>query len=263
MRSLEWATLAYCAYCCVIALAHPSLPARRRAAVALGAIAIASLAAWAPAAPWRDTFALRDWILPAAVYLLGGYYLSGLFYVAPMPRIERRLVALDRRLDAAAWSARLPTGVLEFLELSYLAVYAMVGLGPLVAYAAAGAAEVERFWIIVLTADYICFACMPWAQTRTPRALEGNPPASRSRVRRLNLAVLGRFSHERNTFPSGHAAEALAVVLALAHISPSVSLALAPLALAVGAGSVAGRYHFAADAIAGYLVALVVWLAFG
>lgn len=263
MRSFEWATVGFYAYCLVVAIANRSVPAGRRASIALGAAAIGGLAAWAPAAPWRDSPALRDWILPAVVYLLGGYYLSGLFYVAPMPRFERRLVALDRRLAAGTWSARVAVALLEFLELSYLAVYAMVGLGPLVAYAAAGLAEVERYWTIVLTADYVCFACMPWAQTRTPRALEGEPPASRSRVRRLNLAVLGGFSHERNTFPSGHAAEALTVVLALSRASPAVSVALAPLAIGVGTGSVVGRYHFAADAIAGYAVALAVWLAFG
>jgi membrane-associated phospholipid phosphatase len=246
-----------------VALVSRSLPAKSRAAIALGSIAIGALAACAPIAPWHATSVLRDWILPAVVYLLGGYYLSGRFYAAPMPRLEHRLVALDHRLGARTWNVRLPLVILEFLELSYLAVYAMVGLGPLVAYATAGVAEVERFWTIVLTADYICFACMPWAQTRTPRALEGEPPASRSLIRRLNLIVLGGFSHERNTFPSGHAAEAFAVVLALGRSSPLVSLALVPLALGVGVGSVAGRYHFAADAIAGYAVALAVWLIAG
>jgi membrane-associated phospholipid phosphatase len=263
VRSFEWAAVFFYAYCVVAALAAPALPARRRARIILGALAIGGLAAWAPISPWRDSLLLRDWILPAIAYLLGGYYLSGLFYVAPMPRLEDRLVALDRRLDAATWSATLPIAVLEFLEVSYLAVYAMVGLGPLAAYAAGGVTEVERYWTIILTADFICFACMPWAQTRTPRALEGEPPASRSRVRRLNRVVLGGFSHERNTFPSGHAAEALAVVLALARASPAVSAALAPLAAGVGAGSVAGRYHFAADAVAGYAVALAVWLIVG
>lgn len=260
MRSFEWATLGFYAYCCLVALIQRSLPIRRRIEILAGAAAIAGLAAWAPTAPWRDLFAIRDWILPGAVYLLGGYTLSGRFYVDPMPRLECQLVTIDQRLGAPGWSARLPIGPLEFAEISYLAVYVMVGLGPLVAYAAAGLAEVERFWSIVLTADYVCFACMPWAQTRTPRALEGEPPTSRSRVRRLNLLVLGGFSHERNTFPSGHAAEALAVVLALARAAPGVSLVLAPLAVGVGAGSVIGRYHFAADAIAGYAVALVVWM---
>lgn len=263
MRSFEWATVGFFAYCIVAALAAPSLPIRRRAGIILGSIAIGSLAALAPGAPWSESLLLRDWILPAVAYLIGAYYLSGRFYVAPMPRLEARLVAVDTRLGAARWSTRLPLAVVEFLEVSYLAVYAMVGLGPLAAYAAGGPAEVERYWTIVLTADFVCFACMPWAQTRTPRAIEGEPPTSRSVVRRLNLMVLGGFSHERNTFPSGHAAEGLAVVLALARAAPGVSAALVPFAIGIGAGSVAGRYHFAVDAVAGYAVAFAVWLLLG
>jgi hypothetical protein len=263
VRSFEWATVGFYAYCVLVAVAAPSLPVRRRAGIVLGAMTIGGLAAWAPIAPWRDNLLLRDWILPAGAYLLGGYYLSGRFYVAPMPRLEARLVALDRRLGAADWSSTLPLAVVEFLEVSYLAVYAMVGLGPLAAYAAGGLTEVERYWTILLTADFVCFACMPWAQTRTPRALEGEPPTSRSVVRRLNLMVLGGFSHERNTFPSGHAAEGLAVVLALARAAPAVSAALVPFAIGIGVGSVAGRYHFAADAVAGYAVALALWLLVG
>jgi hypothetical protein len=34
-------------------------------------------------------------------------------------------------------------------------------------------------------------------------------------------------------------------------------------ALAVSAGAVLGRYHYAVDAVAGWVVAVVVWLAFG
>jgi membrane-associated phospholipid phosphatase len=32
------------------------------------------------------------------------------------------------------------------------------------------------------------------------------------------------------------------------------------MALAISAGAVLGRYHYAADVLAGWLVALVVWL---
>jgi membrane-associated phospholipid phosphatase len=257
----EWAAVAYAAYIAVVASVFPGLPPRRRAIIVAGAIAIAGLASWSPAAPWRESFVLRYWILPAGAYLLGGYYLSGLLYVAPMPRLERRLSALDASLGAARWSEQLPLLVVELVEFCYLSVSGMVVFGALTSYAWGGLSEASYYWRIVLTADLICFACMPWAQTRTPRAIEGEPRDRRSLVRRLNVAVLGSFSHERNTFPSGHAAEALAVVLALAHAAPVVSAVLVPVALAVPVGSIAGRYHFAGDAIAGYVVALIVWLA--
>jgi membrane-associated phospholipid phosphatase len=263
VRGFEWAAVVYCAYVAAVACVLPGLPARRRAAIVAGAIVIAGLAIWSPTAAWREDFALRYWILPAGAYLLGGYYLSGLLYVAPMPRLERRLAALDASLGATRWSERLPLLLVEFVEFSYLSVSALVVFGALAAYVWGGLSEADHYWRIVLTADLVCFACMPWAQTRTPRAIEGVPRDSRSLVRRLNVLVLGRFSHERNTFPSGHAAEALAVVLALGHAAPLVGVALVPVALAVAVGSIAGRYHFAGDAIAGYVVAVIVWVVLG
>jgi hypothetical protein len=240
----EWAAVAYCAYIAVVACVLPGLPPRRRAGIAAGAIVIGGLASWSPYAPWREGFALRYWILPAGAYLLGGYYLSGLLYVAPMPRLERRLVALDASLGAARWSERLPLIIVELIELSYLSVSAMVVFGALAAYLWGGLSEASHYWRIVLTADLVCFAGMPWAQTRTPRALEGEPRDRRSIVRRLNVA-------------------ALAVVLALAPVAPLFGVALVPVALAVAVGSIAGRYHFAGDAIAGYLAAVLVWIVLG
>lgn len=263
MRDFEWATLAYCAYIAAAALLRRGIPLRHRAAVVASGAAIGALAAYAPRAPWRDARWIRDWLLPGAVYLLGAYRISGLLYVRPMLRLERWLVRLDGALGAARWSDRLPPAAAEFLEFSYLSVYALIAVGPLIARAAAGDAALDRFWTMLLVADYICFGCMPWAQTRTPRALEGQAPTRGSHIRRLNFVVLKTFSHDRNTFPSGHAAEGAAVVLALAATAPAASALFLPLALGVGIGSVAGRYHFAGDAIAGYLVAIVVWLALG
>jgi membrane-associated phospholipid phosphatase len=260
VRSFEWATIAYCAYIVAAAVIRRGIPLGRRAAVVASGAAIGILAASAPRAPWQDLPWIREWFLPGAAYLLGAYRVSGLLYVGPMLPLERWLVRLDASLGVVRWSERLPLAAAEFLEFSYLSVYGLIAAGPLIARAAAGDAAVDRFWTIVLVADYICFGCMPWAQTRTPRALEGPAPTRRSRVRRLNFAVLETFSHDRNTFPSGHAAEAAAVVLALLATSPIASLLFLPLALGVGVGSVAGRYHFAGDAIAGYLVAILVWL---
>ena len=85
----------------------------------------------------------------------------------------------------------------------------------------------------------------------------------RSSLRALNLRLLGAASIRVNTFPSGHAAEALAAALLVAN-APSVVVAWMLFnALAVSAGAVFGRYHYATDAIAGWLVALAVWVVMG
>jgi undecaprenyl-diphosphatase len=79
-------------------------------------------------------------------------------------------------------------------------------------------------------------------------------------VRRLNLRVLGLASVQLNTFPSGHAAGSLATALAVGAHLPSAGVPLGLLALAISIASVVGRYHYAADALAGAALALLGFL---
>jgi membrane-associated phospholipid phosphatase len=62
-----------------------------------------------------------------------------------------------------------------------------------------------------------------------------------------------------NTVPSGHAAEALAAALMLSSAPWPVASIMWIFAASISAGAVFGRYHFALDAVAGWLVALGVW----
>jgi membrane-associated phospholipid phosphatase len=71
------------------------------------------------------------------------------------------------------------------------------------------------------------------------------------------VRVLGIASVQLNTFPSGHVAAALATAFAVYACLPSAGLSLGLLALAITAGSVVGRYHYAADALAGAALALL------
>jgi membrane-associated phospholipid phosphatase len=97
-------------------------------------------------------------------------------------------------------------------------------------------------------------------QTRPPRALEAADPWL-SPIRRFNLRLLGAASIQANTFPSGHAAEALAAALLVIGAPVPLVAAMFSAALAISAGAVFGRYHYAADALAGWAVALAVWVA--
>ena len=73
----------------------------------------------------------------------------------------------------------------------------------------------------------------------------------------MNLAVLNRASVQWNTFPSGHTAASVATALAVAGDVPLAGLVLGVVAVSIAAGSVVGRYHYAADAVAGALMAIV------
>ena len=82
----------------------------------------------------------------------------------------------------------------------------------------------------------------------------------RSWIRRVNLAVLNRASVQWNTFPSGHTAASLATALAVGIHMPLVGVVLGIVALSIAAGSIVGRYHYAADAIVGAAVAVLAFV---
>jgi hypothetical protein len=200
---------------------------------------------------------LHDWLLPPLV-LLGAYWTSGALFTAPSRVIEDGLLAIDRAVGIGVMAARAPRVVAEGLELAYLWVYPVIPVALVTHVLATPNPDPDRFWSVILVTDYVCFAALPWIQTRPPRALEPSDPW-RSSVRRFNLLLLGEASIGVNTFPSGHAAEALAAAL-LVLGAPGVWVAvLFGSAAAISAAAVLGRYHYLADAVAGWSVALGVW----
>lgn len=202
------------------------------------------------------------------VYLLAGYWLPALLVDTPDVRVERQLLDMDRRLFGAdglvRFEQRAPRVLIEYLELAYLLCYAVVPAGYVcLALTAHSVAAIDRFWSIVLVAAFICYGLLPWLPTRAPRAVEPHRSATRSSIRTLNLAVLDRASVQWNTFPSGHTAASLATALAVGIDMPLAGLVLGFVAASIAVGSVVGRYHYAADAIAGAAAALFSFLMAG
>ena len=166
---------------------------------------------------------LKEWIWPPLVLLLA-YWSSGLLFVAPSPSQEAALRWLDDRLAIQAVSRRTPRVLAEVLEAAYAGVYLLIPIALLVRGAFLTSPDPHGFWSVVLITDFVCFGVLPWVQTRPPRALEAGEPWLSS-IRGFNLRLLGATSIQVNTFPSGHAAEALAAfLLVLAAPLPVVAL---------------------------------------
>ena len=204
---------------------------------------------------------LNDWILPPALLLIG-YWSSGFLFVAPRPSQEAALRWLDDRVNVPAVAARTPRALAEAFESAYAGVYVLIPIALVIHLTFAPRPDPGRFWAIVLITDFICFAGLPWIQTRPPRVLETNAPWSSS-VRAFNVRMLGATSIQVNTFPSGHAAEGLAAALLVTAAPPAFVLAMLVAGLAVSAGAVLGRYHYLVDALAGWIVAVLVFVAIG
>jgi hypothetical protein len=264
MRFCEIITLVFVAYLLIAAWKRP-LPRAPRARVTAASLLVGMLVttlAFAPHVP--SIRVVRDW-LPGA-YMLAGYWLSGLFFLSPARGLESRLAAIDERLwtrlrlDAAI--ERAPRLALEYLELAYLVCYPLIpaALGAL--WAAGRSDRADAFWTVVLAAAFVCYAVLPWAATRPPRELERTMAAITRRpvaVRRLNLWILEHASIHANTFPSAHAATAFAAALAVVPLVPAAGVLIGIVAASIAAASVVGRYHYAADAGAGTVVAVLVW----
>ena len=254
MATWQAGSAVFFVYLGVVAALLPRVPAQRRRLTCAGAIIGLLIVAGSHASPHGI---LDDWILPPSLLLLA-YWTSGLIFVAPMPRAERALLAFDEILRLRQIAASLPRATAEFLEVSYMAVYPIVPLALALHLARTPDPDAGRFWGVILTTDYVCFGMLPWVQTRPPRAIEREPPWQ-SRFRPLNLRLLGETSIHANTFPSGHAAEALAAALMVAGAGPVAVAVMFLMAFAISAAAALGRYHYAADALAGWMVALAVW----
>jgi membrane-associated phospholipid phosphatase len=255
MQLWEGSSLAFFGYVVVVALASRRLPGQRRITILAGAAIGAAIVAFNAARPLPSL--VSDWLLPPAALLIA-YWTSGMLFVAPDPAAEAALVRIDGSLRVREIAGRLPSWLTEVLEFAYASVYPVIPIALILYLAHTAEPDPSKFWAVVLITDFICFAVLPWVQTRAPRSLEPQPPWH-ARFRRINLSLLGSTSIGVNTFPSGHAAEALAVALLLSHAPWPLFLGMMVVALAISAGAVFGRYHYAADAIAGWVVAVAVW----
>lgn len=255
MELWQKAAVAFFAYVILVATLRPVRPTAlgRILAGSIAGLLVVALSSVASQAP-----VLNVWIWPPLVLLIG-YWSSGLLFVAPRSSQEAALRWLDDRLAIRNSGRRMPRVLVEVFEAAYAGVYVLVPLALLVHLAFSRSPDPAAFWSVVLITDFVCFGVLPWVQTRPPRALESGEPWESS-IRCFNLRVLGATSIQVNTFPSGHAAEGLVAALLVLAAPTAVVLLMVLAALAVSAGAVLGRYHYLADVLAGWGVAIVVFL---
>ncbi|WP_239493156.1 phosphatase PAP2 family protein [Luteitalea sp. TBR-22] len=264
LRGSELLVLAWCAVALLVSMRRrvPSTARMRVVTGILGLGAVVRLVALLP-----DTgvaVAVRN--LVPALYVLAAYRICGAFFLAPDTRLEAWLVEVDRRAMGAAhpehWLRDQPW-LLGLLEAAYLAVYAMLPLGAWSAWAAGGVDAVDQYWRVVFPAEATCYLALAWLPTRPPRTLEAwtTELRTRSALRGANEFVLARGSHLMNTIPSGHAAGAAAVAMALVGLGAPWAAVFGATAAAICVATVVGRYHFLVDTILGVGVAAAWWLA--
>jgi len=257
MRTVDWVVVVYLAYVAALAWFWP-MGRRARGTITVIAMADVATIAWLSGRAPAVATPARAWL--PAVQILIAYWLSGPFFVRPMPAVERWLLASDRWwFDAAGlrWFAeRGPRAVLELLELSYASAYVIVPLGFALVYFTTPDADADAYWTPVVLAELSCYGMLPWIRARTPATLGDHVAINHRavRLRRINRAIQAQASIQVATIPSGHAAGALATALVAGAVVPATLLPLLIVALLIALGSVVGRYHYTVDALTGLAV---------
>jgi hypothetical protein len=255
------------------------LPMRsRRRITVLAAIVVAADAAACSTRlflPASVSVAARDW-LPVLLMLVP-YWQTGQFFRGPSAKIQRWLLRLDLRWLGrdAARSGTSRTRLGFALEIAYVFCYPFVPMGLAALYIAGRRAHVDFFWLVVLTATYLCYAITPFFPAMPPRdalksaltpqsgaALIADPAAGpQNRGRRFNRWLQEWGSIHAISFPSAHVASALAVSLVLLRWMPVTGPCFLAGAVFIAVAAVAGRYHYLLDVLLGAAVASGVFAA--
>jgi membrane-associated phospholipid phosphatase len=256
MRPFEWISLTYFVALGVLSFVRP-LPISRRLAIAAtsACTSIAILLLARGEAGWVSR------MLPLPLILIG-YYVSGLFAVHPSVQFERWLLSWDQHLltNPATRFAHWPRLVLAPLELVYMGCFLLVPAGALtLTLVSAAPGFVDRYWAMVVAAEFASFISLPFVYARPPWALEQRAALPDRAVHRAATRFVEVLTIGANTFPSGHAAGSVAVALGVIGVAPAIGSALLALASAICAAAVIGRYHYTVDVVAGVVLALVLF----
>lgn len=149
-----------------------------------------------------------------------------------------------------------------YLELCYLLVYSLGTFCIIVLWVKMHRQSVDRFYVILLTGTLLSYAMFPYFPSQPPRlAFPGvGFPVSHNVFGSFNLFLLRKATIHSAVFPSAHVSSAFAAAWGMFLVLPrykTFASALLGYAVSVAIATVYGRYHYAADAVAGFLVSLI------
>jgi membrane-associated phospholipid phosphatase len=258
----EWLSLFFFSFFLVLAWLRPLNWRQRLNVTALGGVALLLLMLLGR--PGLQIVTFRQ-VLP--LLLMPMAYWQTAHFSAPVNEgLQRTLITIDERIFSALKGFSLPAWLKRashvYLECAYLMVYPMVPSGLAVLYFAGATDRVGEFWTVVLPPAYLCYATLPFIRTLPPRRLEQirTPDAPQTGMRRFNLVVVRLVTHQANTFPSGHAAAAVAVALVLISAVPLAGYVYLVIAISIMVAAFVGRYHYAIDVVLGGALSCISFL---
>jgi membrane-associated phospholipid phosphatase len=268
LRRSEWLLIVYFLYTAALSLVlhlRPPIPA---ITIGLNLVVIAGFLVLARAHSLRDRHFLgifRDWY-PIPLMLLA--YREMGWFADPRHTVwlERSWEAWDKVL-LNHWGLRAAIEFLgpllpSLLELSYALVYTIPSFALAMLYVYRRRERVPDFllqFLLGILIAYALFPCFPSEPPRTAFPLQ-DLPSFLTPFRRLNLWLLSGYGIHTSVFPSAHVSGAFSGAFAMLRLMREhrwVGWFLLGLAASIALATVYGRYHYAADAVAGFAVSLL------
>lgn len=270
MRSSEWLIIAFFLYCAGCSIFMDVRAGIAPVTLTVNALVITGLVLLAYAENLRHHAVLRimrDWY-PLPLMLLA-YREMGWFAPAVHHyKYEAGWVAWDR-IVLNHWHLRALIESLgpllpSLLEISYSLVYTIAPFCMGWLYYRRRMERLDTFVLVFLTGIYGSYFLFPFFPSEPPRSVfpDADLPGVMTVFRRFNLGLVGNYGIHLSVFPSAHCSGAFAAAFAMREILPEepwVWRVLIVLATSIATATVYGRYHYGADAAAGFAISLLAW----
>jgi membrane-associated phospholipid phosphatase len=278
LRVSEKLVLGFFVYAVLASVIYPLSSRERLAVLALNlgsSAVICSLSRFGTGGKTDFLSLIRDWF-PCVLILLT-YRESGLFFI---PDPTHRLDYLFAGWDSGLLKSSFMLGVLSwgspwiqrYLEFAYFLCYPLVPLGlgslylardypSLVGGRKINSGAIDQFWSAVLMALFCCYILFPLFPSTPPRSFfhDFPGPALHPVFRRMNFWILGQYGIQSSVFPSGHVAGVTATALTVRRLLPRDGIMFLIAADSIAVATVYGRYHYAADAVAGAVIGVTAF----
>jgi membrane-associated phospholipid phosphatase len=149
------------------------------------------------------------------------------------------------------------------LHLAYLSYYVQLAAAPLGLLLSGRTQSAREAVTLIMAAFYVCYAVFAFFPVAGPRYVFPLAQNAATAVwpARVTQQLLNSASAWGTAMPSSHVAAALVAALAACRGWRPLGMVLLPAAVLLAVGTVYGQFHYAVDAIAGVLVAALVWAA--
>lgn len=207
---------------------------------------------------------VRDWlplIVGPFLYIELRWLISGFGIPHADACVQGWEATLFSGNPSATWAPSVPVPwVSEVLHAAYASYYLIVYMPPAVLYLRHRQTEFAATMLALTIVGGVCFLTYLFFPVDGPRYLLGPAAAPDGPMRTFVLQLLDAGSSRGTAFPSSHVAASVVASLAALRFQRPVGIAVSITTVGLALSTVYGGFHYAVDALAGFIVGGAAWL---